>query len=167
MRRACTETSDKHKARDIESTERTRILEGKHGIRRQPDITLRKFWPVWFENYAMQHHRDSTLAREVSTWRTIEHHLGGLMLHEITTFSLEQFKAKRKTSGMKPATIARELLMVSIMLRQAVEWKPLVVAPKVDTPKGVGNRTRILTPDEQQRLLAAYGQGRHGYRSSR
>ena len=37
--RNTTETADKHKARDIEAKERSRILDGKHGIRRQPDIT--------------------------------------------------------------------------------------------------------------------------------
>src|SRR5688572_9587797 len=41
--RATTETWDKHQARDIEAKERSRILEGKHGIRRQPDITFKAF----------------------------------------------------------------------------------------------------------------------------
>src|SRR5262245_13396126 len=35
--------SDKQKAKDIEAKERTKILEGRHGIRRQPDITFRAF----------------------------------------------------------------------------------------------------------------------------
>ena len=40
--RNTTETADKHQARDIEAKERTRILEGRHGIRRQPDVTFRR-----------------------------------------------------------------------------------------------------------------------------
>jgi hypothetical protein len=32
--RNTTDTADKHKARDIEAKERSRILEGRHGIRR-------------------------------------------------------------------------------------------------------------------------------------
>jgi predicted DNA-binding transcriptional regulator AlpA len=39
--RASTEMHDKHQAQDIEARERARILDGRHGIRRQPDITLR------------------------------------------------------------------------------------------------------------------------------
>jgi hypothetical protein len=39
--RASTETSDKNKARDIEARERSRILDGRHGIRRQADITFK------------------------------------------------------------------------------------------------------------------------------
>ena len=128
--RACTETSDKHRARDIESTERTRILEGKHGIRRQPDITLREFWPIWFENYAKQHHRETTLQRDKSTWPLLDRHFGGMMLHQITAFSIEQLKAKRKAGGTRPSTIARDLLVLSSLLRCAVEWKYLVTAPR-------------------------------------
>lgn len=158
--RACTETPDKHRARDIESTERTRILEGRHGIRRQPDITLREFWPVWVENYAKQHHRHTTLHRGLYTWRVLDRHLGGMILHEITAFNTEQYKAKRRAAGIKPATIARDLLVLSSMLRCAVEWKYLVTAPKIQVPRTVGTRTRILTHDEQRRLLAAYDSGR-------
>ena len=40
--RNTTETADKHLARNIETRERNRILEGRHGIRRQPDITFRQ-----------------------------------------------------------------------------------------------------------------------------
>ena len=39
--RASTETADKHTARDIEARERARILEGRHGIRRQPERETR------------------------------------------------------------------------------------------------------------------------------
>ena len=154
--RACTETADKHKARDIESTERTRILEGKHGIRRQPDITLREFWPIWFENYAKQHHRETTQKRDREIWKVLDRYLGTLVLHEITTFNVEQYKAKRRAKGVKPGTIVREGIVLSSMLRQAVEWKRLVTAPKVTVQRGEANRTRILTPDEQARLMVAY-----------
>ena len=158
--RACTETSDKHRARDIESTERTRILEGKHGIRRQPDITLREFWPIWLENYAKQHHRESTLDREQHIWRVLDRHLGSTILHEITSFTIEQFKAKRRASGCKPGTIIREGIVLSGMLHRAVEWKYLVTAPRVTVQRSQATRTRILSPDEQRRLLVAYDRGR-------
>jgi hypothetical protein len=38
-----TETADKQKAKNIEAKERTRILEGRHGIRRLPDVTFSQF----------------------------------------------------------------------------------------------------------------------------
>ena len=39
--RASTETADKHQAQDIEARERSRILDGRHGIRRQPGVTFK------------------------------------------------------------------------------------------------------------------------------
>lgn len=41
--RATTQTALKRQAADIEARERSRILEGRHGIRRQPDIAFREF----------------------------------------------------------------------------------------------------------------------------
>ncbi len=158
--RASTETADKHRARDIEARERARILEGRHGIRRQPDITLRRFWPIYRDTYARVHHRATTLQRGGELWRTLDRHLGAMILHRITVFTVEQYKAKRLTEGVKLATVARELSVLSGMLRRAVEWRYLVAAPPVKIPRSVSQRTRILTPDEQRRLLEAYDRGR-------
>ena len=49
---ASTETADKHQARDIEAKERTRILEGRHGIRRQPGITFKDFAKTYLRDHA-------------------------------------------------------------------------------------------------------------------
>src|SRR5262245_57349584 len=50
--RSTTETADKHKARDIEAKERGRILDGRHGIRRQPDITFRQFAEIYMRDHS-------------------------------------------------------------------------------------------------------------------
>jgi hypothetical protein len=50
--RASTDTADKQKAKDIEAKERTKILEGRHGIRRQPDITFRAFAETYINDHA-------------------------------------------------------------------------------------------------------------------
>lgn len=160
--RASTETADKHRARDIEARERARILEGRHGIRRQRDVTVREFWPLYLANYATVNHKPSTLERDRQIWRVLDRHLGGCLLHEITSFTLEQFKARRLAEHVKPATMAREFMLLSSMLRRAVEWKYLVSSPAVGVkvPRDRARRTRILTPDEQARLLVAYDRGR-------
>ncbi|MAG71060.1 MAG: tyrosine-type recombinase/integrase [Vicinamibacterales bacterium] len=158
--RASTETANKHQARDIEARERARILEGRHGIRRQPDITLRRFWPIFRDTYAKVHHRATTLDREKHIWRTLDRHLGAMILHQISAFTVEQYKSKRLAEGVQPATAARELLVLSSMLRRAVEWDHLAAMPSMKIPRSVGQRTRILTPEEQQRLLEAYDRGR-------
>src|ERR1700681_3867494 len=63
--RASTETADKHKARDVEAKERSRILDGRHGIRRQPDITLRSFTETYLKDHAEIHKRSVERDRQI------------------------------------------------------------------------------------------------------
>ena len=53
-------------------------------------------------------------------------------------------------------------MLLKGMLTKAVEWKYLIASPAVGVRaiKDSGRRTRILTPEEQQALLAAYDIGR-------
>jgi hypothetical protein len=60
--RNTTETADKHQAQDIEAKERTRVLEGRHGIRRQPDITFRQFAETYLRDHAELHKRSAQRA---------------------------------------------------------------------------------------------------------
>ena len=165
--RNTTETADKHQARDIEARERARILEGRHGIRRQPDITFRQFAETYMRDHAEVHKRSAE--RDRYTLKILNVHFGALILHEITTHRIEQFKRERLTGRwrahgqkgpskpIKPATVNREVDTLKSILSKAVEWGKLAVSPargirrlKVDNA-----RTRILTDDEQGRLLAA------------
>jgi hypothetical protein len=80
--RASTETADKHLARDIEATERTKVLHGRAGIRRQPDITFRQFAETYLKDHADLHKRSADRDREVI--KTLNKAFGSLVLHEIT-----------------------------------------------------------------------------------
>src|SRR5204862_5825888 len=55
--RATTETANKQDAKKIEAKERSRILDGRHGIRHQPDISFRTFATTYLDDYAEQHKR--------------------------------------------------------------------------------------------------------------
>jgi hypothetical protein len=55
--RASTETHDKHQAQGIEARERARILDGRHGIRRQPDITFKRFAEIYLRDHPDLHKR--------------------------------------------------------------------------------------------------------------
>jgi hypothetical protein len=57
--RASTETADKQKAKNIEAKERSRILDGRHGIRRQPDITFRAFGELYLRDYSEPNKRSA------------------------------------------------------------------------------------------------------------
>src|SRR5947199_6336862 len=63
--RASTETADKQKAKDIEARERSRILEGRHGIRRQADITFREFGKIYLRQHADIYKRSADRDREI------------------------------------------------------------------------------------------------------
>ncbi len=162
--RASTETADKHQARDIEAKERTRILEGRHGIRRQPDIMFRAFAKTYHDTYAVPNNAPSTVARLLEHLRTFEPFFGAQLLSEITAFGIEQFKAKRLAAGCAPGTVNREVTVLKGMLSKAVEWKRLVVSPAggkaVKMIRDPAQRLRILTPDEQAALLEAYDRPR-------
>jgi hypothetical protein len=131
--RNTTETADKHKARDIEAKERSRILEGKHGIRRQPDITFRAFAEIYLRDHADLHKKTADRDREIL--RTLNRAFGSLILHEITAHRIEQWKRERlagkwrahgqksNPNPLKPGTVNRELDTLKSILAKAEEWK--------------------------------------------
>ena len=165
--RSSTETSNKHQASNIEARERARILEGKHGIRRQPDITFREFSKVYMRDHAEVHKRSVGRDREIITG--LNRVFGAVVLHEITRHRIEQFKRERRNGKwsaykqkkapkpLRPATVNRELDTLKSILSKAVEWGKLLDSPArlVKRLPVENERTRILTLDEQRRLLKA------------
>ena len=163
--RATTDTADKHAARDIEARERARILEGRHGIRRQPDITFKTFGETYLRDHAELHKRSVDRDREIL--KVLNRSFGSLILHEITAHRIEQFKRERlagkwrghNTTGapkpIKPATVNRELDTLKSVLSKAVEWGKLIDSPArgVKRLRVDNRRTRILTDDEQKAIL--------------
>ena len=165
--RASTETADKQQAKKIEARERSRILEGRHGIRRQADVTFREFAKTYMKDHANVNkrcpERDSEiLARLLPVF-------GALVLHEITAHRIEQWKRERLAGrwrahgqtgaheALKPATVNRELDTLKSILSKAVEWGNLLESPArhVKRLKVENRRTRILTEAEEAALLAA------------
>jgi len=162
--RATTETADKQKAKDIEARERSRILAGRHGIRRQPDITFRQFSEIYLRDYAEPHKRSVERDREI--FQVLNRAFGSLILHEVTAHRIQQFQRERrlgKWSGrtgpakpLKPGTVNRELNTLRGVFTKAVEWGKLLEHPmRAVKPLRVDNgRTRILSEAEQSALLA-------------
>lgn len=87
---------------------------------------------------------------------------GAAILHEITTHRIEQFKRDRRAGKwgrgpVQPATVNRELDTLRSIFTKAVAWGKLLEHPMRAVKRlPVDNRrTRILTEDEQVRLLDA------------
>jgi integrase len=164
--RATTDTANKGQAKDIEARERSRILDGRHGIRRQPDITFKAFAAIYLRDHAELNTRSG--ARERLVVNVLNRTFGGLILHEITPHRIEQWKRARlqaRWSGrgqttsrpIAPGTVNRELDTLRVMFSKAVEWGYLIesAAHKVKRLRLENRRTRILSPDEQRALLDA------------
>ena len=166
--RATTQTALKRQAGDIEARERSRILEGRHGIRRQPDILFRDH----AAHYLEASKADKTVSldrRDREIVKVLVRFFGSVLLHELTAHRIEQFKRERlsgrwRAHGQKspaklvtPGTVNRELDTLRAVLSWAVKESKLVESPMAQVQRlHVDNRRiRVLTPAEQLALLRA------------
>ncbi|HEU4891467.1 MAG TPA: hypothetical protein VFT47_07940 [Vicinamibacterales bacterium] len=99
--RASTETHDKRQAENIEARERSRILDGRHGIRRQPDITFKEFATIYPRDHADLHKKSAKRDREIL--KTLNRFFGSTILHEITSHRspLEHFANRGRSNGRR------------------------------------------------------------------
>jgi len=165
--RSTTETANKQQAKAFEATEKTRMLQGKHGIRRQPDLTFAELAKIYIRDYAEQNKRSVGRDREIV--KVLNRAFGGLLIHEITGHRVEQFKRDRLAGkwrghrhtgvpkSIQPGTVNRECDTLRSIFSKAIEWKKLHEHPMaaVKRLKLKNVKTRILTEAEQLALLAA------------
>ena len=166
--RATTQTALKRQAADIEARERSRILEGRHGIRRQPDILFRDF-AAHYLDASQADKTPSSDRRDREIVAVLNRYFGGALLHEITPHRVEQFKRERlagrwrahgqkaAAKPVKPGTVNRELDTLRAILSWAVKERKLIESPmgQVERLRVDNRRIRVLTPAEQLALLAA------------
>jgi hypothetical protein len=96
--RQTTETANKQLAKSIEAKERARVLEGRHGIRQQPDITFKAFAEIYIRDHAELHKR--SVEREIL--KVLNRAFGSLVLHEITAHQIEQHSAQARCLDCGP-----------------------------------------------------------------
>ncbi len=77
-------------------------------------------------------------------------------LRDLTPWLIERYKAERRKM-VTPATVNRDLQVLSSLLSRAVEWGKLTEHPmkggKVKKLPELGTRERVLTAEEETRLL--------------
>jgi len=92
----------------------------------------------------------------------LEAHFGDMQLNEIDNRTMN-FAANRLYPSAKPATINRQLYTpVSAIIRTAAR-DGLCQPREFKRPKGDNVRTRFMTPQEAERLIAAAHQCRNGF----
>jgi len=81
----------------------------------------------------------------------------GKPITQITPWLIEKYKLWRR-EGLQPATVNRDLSLLSHIFTKAIEWGHVTEHPikggKVKKLPGETMRERILTPEEEARLLA-------------
>jgi integrase len=157
---------DKRKAEDIEAKERSRLLGGRHGIEHRQEIMFAKFAEIYITDHSELYKR--SVARDREVVKTLNRFFGPLVLSDITRHRIQQFmrdrvngrwgafRQKKSAKPVRPAILNRELDLVKSIFSKAVEWNYLADSPARGIKRfNVQNtRTRILSEDEQRRLLA-------------
>jgi integrase len=79
-----------------------------------------------------------------------------MCLSSITPHAIDRYKRKRKQQGRSEVTINRELAFLKNMFTVAIQWGKAAENPvkKVEIYREDNSRTRFLTEEEEERLLA-------------
>ena len=152
------ETSDKKLAKAIEAKIRTEIVEGKYY---EKHIGHNKTFKQLMERFMKEHAPKVSGSMRNSYTSSLKHLIpffGESTLLSITRKKISKYKVLRKDEGARPATINRELAMLSKAFTLALEdweWingndKPF---SKMSYEKENNERDRWLTEDEEKRLL--------------
>lgn len=141
-----------------------RIYDKKKG-----DIAERK----WFEKLPgedktfkemMEKFQDEHISQKASARsyhshaKTLISHFGDYTLKDITPKLISEYKTKRRSDGIKPATINRELSTMKKAFNLAIkEWEWVKENPviRVSMEEVNNKRVRWLTDEEEKRLLEA------------
>jgi len=148
-------------ARQMEAAHRTSLAKGEVGIREKKaaatlnDFLTRRFEP-WakarFENNVPETWRwYRTAMRAVLKYKP----LASAALDKITSERISEFAAHRQSLKMQISSVNNTLRALRRMLRLAVEWGALEVAPQVKKLPGERHRERVVSGPDEARYLAA------------
>jgi site-specific recombinase XerD len=150
------ETADKKLAQSIEAKIKVEIAEGKFFDK---PVGQNKTFRDMMEKF-MQEHSPKVSKGMQRNFRSYLKNLmpffGDIRLTQVTSRTISGYKAKRYSDGLKPASINRELSMLSKAFNLAIrEWEWLEENPvlKVGLDDENNERDRWLTGEEEKQLL--------------
>ena len=150
------ETADKKLAQSIEAKIKTEIVEGKYF---EKPVGDNKTFTDMMEKFMKEHAPRVSGNTRLSYSASLKHlstYFGDLKLLEITPKKISDYKVLRYSEEAKPATINRELAMLSKAFSLAFkEWEWIKENPVSKVPKEKENneRDRWLTDEQERRLL--------------
>ena len=150
------ETTDRKLAQAIEAKVRLEILEGSYFDK---PVGNNKTFRDLMERF-MKEHAPKVRTNTRKSYSTYLKHLssffGDTNLMSISPKAISRYKVLRMNNGLKPATINRELSMLSTAFNLAIrEWEWIKDNPvsRVTKEKENNQRDKWLTVDEERRLL--------------
>jgi integrase len=150
------QTTDRKLAKSIEAKIRTEIVEGSYF---EKLIGSKKTFKDLVERFMKEHAPKVSINTQRSYTFSLKHltpYFRETNLTSITPKMISRYKVLRKDEGTAPASINRELAMISKAFNLAVkEWEWLKDNPvsRVSKEKENNERDRWLTEDEERRLI--------------
>ncbi len=150
-------------SRSTKKRDARQLLEIRKGAAREGRLRLTKSNAPRFDEYTrsflltVQH--PNTQKRYRSSVRNLTACFGNVRLSEITAGTIEDFKEKRLSAGVRTATINRDLAVLHRMMRLAERKLLINESPFRDVDfleeRKQRRRPHILTFEEEDRVLAA------------
>ncbi|HSG30099.1 MAG TPA: tyrosine-type recombinase/integrase [Thermodesulfobacteriota bacterium] len=103
--------------------------------------------------YSKTNKAHSTYTIELEITKTIKKYFGDIELSKIDSISIENYKSHRKSLGLKPATINKELSLLRFMLNKALEWKYIDKTPKLKLLRLPKEPVKYLNTIEINKIL--------------
>jgi integrase len=134
----------------------------REGLRRPSAVTFGDVANEWIGTYpttkGLKHSTASSYQGIVNGYLIPQ--LGHLRIGDVDVAALDRYVADRLDEGLAPATVNRQLNVLSLIVRAARKRKLLRDNPVelVDRPRERRRRWRILTPGEIARVRVAFGQ---------
>ena len=154
--RESTRQKNQHKAKDMESTHRSRLAMGEVGIREKKVIpTLKSFCVDRVEPWAKSTFEHAS----PKTWLWYKFGidslkksatLANLKLDEIGPEFVAEYASERQRDGLQTSSVNSCLRALRRVLRLAVEWGVLEASPKVKFLSGEHRRERVIPPKKRR-----------------
>lgn len=143
-------------AREYEAYLRHELAHGENINRpRAPETTFADFAKRWLATYVTTNNKPSEQrTKRILLERHLLPALGARPLAGIGPSAIEEYKARKLATGLRPKTVNNHLAVLSKCLRTAEEWGNLSHAPRVRLLRAPAPEIDFLSPEESARLLA-------------
>ena len=143
-------------AKEILAKKKAEAVEGRYELPSKKPTPLFEDMAEEYLRYYRANRRPKSVERHEMAYRALKPAFGGRRLADITALLIERYKRTRKEQGRGEVTINRELAFLKNLFTQTITWGKAAENPvkQVRLFREDNGRTRVLTEEEEARLLA-------------